>query len=97
MSWQQGMVSGVFISFFMALLVPLSQYVCFEFITPHFFENMIQFAIEKKMMSADAAANYFCLKSYIVQGVFSTLSFGVCLSGIVAYFLQTKSLKKIGL
>jgi hypothetical protein len=93
MTWQQGMVSGIFVSFFVAMFVPLSQFVCFEFVTPHFFENMIKLMTENKTMKAVDAANYFCLKSYIVQGIFSTLSFGVCVSGIVAYFLQTKSLK----
>lgn len=90
MSWQQGMVTGVYLSFFIALLSILVQIVCFEFITPHFFENMIKYMLVTDGMTLQEARDYFNLTSYVKQGVFGSLSMGVVTSSIVAYFMQTK-------
>ncbi|MBC8644388.1 hypothetical protein H9W95_10765 [Flavobacterium lindanitolerans] len=42
----------------------------------------------------EAAANYFNLRSYIIQSIFFTLSIGMVISAIVAYFVQTKKQTK---
>ena len=94
MTWQQGMVTGVYLSFFIALLSPVVQLLSYKFVSPEFFQNMIAYVVLHKKMTDVAAAAYFCLNSYIKQGVFSSLSIGVVLSAIVAYFLQSKPIKK---
>lgn len=94
MSWQQGMVTGVYLSFFIALFSLVVQFLSYKFVSPEFFQNMIKYVVSSKKMTGVAAAEYFSLNSYIKQGVFSSLSVGVVLSAIVAYFLQSKPIKK---
>ncbi len=94
MNWSQGFVTGIFISFIIALLNPIAQYISMTFVSPHFFENAINNAVTMKMMTLSAATDYFNLKSYIIQGALGGLSMGVVTAAIVAYFLQTKNLKK---
>lgn len=93
-TWQQGMVTGVYLSFFIALFSPIVQLLSYKFVSPEFFQNMIRYVVLDKKMTEVAAAAYFCLNSYIKQGVFSSLSIGVVISAIVAYFLQSHTIKK---
>ena len=89
-NFSQGFVSGCYFSLFICILSPMAQYICFELISPNYFTNAIQYVVASKVMTLENATNYFSLKSYIIQGAFSGLSFGIITSAIVAYFLQTK-------
>lgn len=93
MDWKQGAVTGVFMTIVIAILMPLCQIVIHKGMAPEFFPNMIQNTVDKggKLQNAQA---FFNLSSFIFQSIFSALSFGVVISAIVAYFLQTKTLKK---
>jgi len=93
MDWKQGSVTGIFMTIVIAILMPLCQIIIHKGIAPEFFPNMIANSVAKGTKLEDAKA-YFNLSSYIFQSVFSALSFGVVISAIVAYFLQTKTLKK---
>ena len=90
MDWKQGFISGIILTVFITILSPLTQYITSSFISPDFFKNMIQYTVEHKVMTEQAAAEYFNLKSYIVQGIFGALSMGVVTSAIVAYFIKSK-------
>lgn len=90
MSWPQGFVSGVIISFIITLLSPLLQYLTFTYITPDFFANSIQNAVENSGMPLEKAESYFNLKSYIIQATFGGLSMGIITSAVVALFVKTK-------
>ena len=89
-SWQQGMVSGVYLSFGIAILSVLVQIASFKIVSPIFFDNMIKHMVTTKTMTTEAATDYFNLMSYCKQSIFGSLSVGVVLSAIVAYFVQTK-------
>ena len=91
MSWKQGAVSGIYISLFVAVFGLLVNYVCLEFISPDYFENISEYLIATKAMTTQGAKEYFNLKSYLIEGVFGALSVGVVTSAIVAFFLQTKN------
>ncbi len=93
MSFQQGFVTGVYISFIIMILSPIVQYISMTFISPNYFENVISFVIKNKSMTAIQAHQYFNLKSYIFQSAFFALSVGIVTAAIVAYFLQSKSNK----
>lgn len=90
MDWKQGFITGCIISLIAALLSPLSQYIIYTFISPNFFQNAINFAVENKRMSLESAEAYFNLKSHIFQAVSDRLSIGIVTSAIVAYFMKTK-------
>ncbi|KQS53291.1 MULTISPECIES: DUF4199 domain-containing protein [Flavobacterium] len=89
MDWKQGCATGLYMTIVIALLMPLAQASFHELIAPEFFENMINASKDK-----EAAANYFNLRSYIIQSIFFTLSIGMVISAIVAYFVQTKKQTK---
>jgi len=88
--WKQGFVSGIILSFFIALLSPLVQYVSFEYISPKYFENFIGHAVANKSLTLDQAKAYYSINSYILQGVSNALSMGVITSAIVALVIRTK-------
>ncbi len=90
MTWKQGVVSGIYISFFVALFGLLINYICLEYISPQYFQNISDYLISTKAMTVQGAKEYFNLKSYLIEGVFGALSVGVVLSALVAFFLQTK-------
>ena len=92
-NWTQGFISGCYMSLFICILSPIAQYICFEFVSPNFFKNAIAYLVESKIMTLENATNYFSMKSYLIQGAFSGISFGILISAIMAYFLQTKSKK----
>lgn len=89
MSWKQGCTTGIFLTIVMAILTPFCQIIFHKAIAPEFFPNMIEFSVSKGNSRA-TAENYFNLSSYMIQSIFSTLSFGVVISAVVALFLQTK-------
>lgn len=89
-SWSQGFISGIVVSVIVALLSPLAQYITSEFITPAYFENVINYAVETGNMTRENAEAYFNLKSYILQSFFMALVMGVVTSAIVAWFVKKK-------
>jgi hypothetical protein len=90
MTWFQGVASGMVISVFVAILSPLSQYITHEFITPDYFKNAINYAVENGKMSQNNAETYFSFKSYLIQAAFGALGRGTVTSAIVALFLKKK-------
>lgn len=91
MTWQQGFVSGILITVMIALLSPLTQYICYTYISPNFFKNYINFVIENKSMNTESAELYFNLKNFILSGISMSLSMGVITSAVVSLFLKTKN------
>lgn len=94
MTWREGFISGIFVTIVVALLSPLSQYITVEFISPSFFENMIEYSVENNRMKRSDAESLFNQKSYIIQAVSGALIMGVVTSAIVAWFVKTKKEKQ---
>ncbi len=94
MTWKEGFISGIILSFVISIISPLIQIITTSIISPEFFNNAIRYSVEKKYMSQTAAETYFSLKSYIIQGFFGALSMGTITGAIVALVLQTKKTKK---
>ncbi|UZD20980.1 DUF4199 domain-containing protein [Algoriphagus halophytocola] len=90
MSYKQGFVSGLIITLIVALLSPVSQYITTTFITPGYFPNVIDYAVESGQMSQADAEAYFNLKSYVIQSVIGALVMGLVTSAIVAIFVKSK-------
>lgn len=90
MSWKEGFTSGIVITIVITLLSPLSQWITHEFISPEFFDNIIEYSYQTTPMSREEAENYFSLRSYIIQAVFGALTMGVVTAAIVAWFVKTK-------
>lgn len=90
MTFRQGFISGVILSIFIAILSPIGQIITFTYISPNFFENFINYSVANKIQTQAQAEAYFNLNSYLLQGVFGSLSMGVVTAAIVAYFLKSK-------
>lgn len=94
MTWTQGFVSGVVLSFFIAILIPFAQIVIYMSVTPHFFENIIEYKTKSPLLKIHAtlkdAQSYFNLKSYMIQSVFSALSMGTVTGAIASLILRNK-------
>lgn len=90
MNWKQGFISGIVLSVFIALISPLTQYIISTYITPEYFKNIIDFAVENGKMSRENAEGYFNLKSYMLQSAFGALAMGVVTSAAVAFFVKSK-------
>lgn len=88
--WKQGFVSGIILSFFIALFSPIVQYVSFVHISPKYFEYFTQYAVKNKALTLEQAKAYYSINSYILQGVSNALSMGVITSAIVALIIRTK-------
>ena len=94
MTWSQGFISGVVLSFFIAILMPIAQLVIYKSITPHFFETIIEYKTKSPLLTrhitTEDALAYFNLKSFMIQSVFSALSMGTISGAIAAFFLRAK-------
>ncbi len=90
MSWKEGFTSGIIMTIVITLLSPLSQWITYEFISPEFFDNIIEHSYQTTPMSREEAESYFSLRSYIVQAVFGALTMGVVTAAIVAWFVKSE-------
>jgi hypothetical protein len=94
MTWTQGFASGVVLSFFITILMPVAQLVIYKSITPHFFDTIIEYKTKSPLLTRHItikdAQSYFNLKSYIIQSIFNSLSLGITTGAIVSLFLRAK-------
>lgn len=90
MSYKNGFLSGVIISVIVAVLSPFTQYITVEYITPDFFNNMIEYSVSSGALNQEEAEAWFNLKSYMIQSVIGALVMGVITSAIVAIFTKSK-------
>ena len=91
MTYKQGLISGIVLSIFIALLSPLSQWITTYVITPAYFPNVIKRSVEigyfKSTAEAEANFNY---KNYALTGVMGALIMGITTTAIAMIFLRTK-------
>ena len=90
MTWIQGFISGLIITLGVTILTPLTQYLTVEVITPHYFDNMIRYAVESGLQTQEEAESYFNLQSYMIQSIIATPVMGLATSAIVAIFTRKK-------
>ena len=90
MDWKQGFISGMLLSTVIAILSPMVQSITYTYITPHYFEKIIEYRVAHKFQTQSQAEMYFNLKSFTIQAIFGAFSFGVLTSSIVAFALKTK-------
>ncbi|WP_347372894.1 DUF4199 domain-containing protein [Aequorivita sp. Q41] len=90
MTWLQGFISGLILSVFISLLSPLAQFITHNYITPEYFNNVIEYSVTNELMSRTKANNYFNINNYIWQSAFGALGFGIATAAIVAIFVRKK-------
>jgi len=90
MTWAQGFISGTIMSVIAALINPIALSISYEVISPEFLHNISRYYIEHHHFTAEKAAQYFSLRSYIIQNTSAGISFGVLISAIVALSVKSK-------
>jgi uncharacterized membrane protein len=90
MTWIQGFISGLIITLGVTILTPLTQYLTVEVITPHYFENMIRYAVENGLQTKEEAESYFNLQSFMIQSILTAPILGLATSAIIAIFTRKK-------
>jgi hypothetical protein len=91
-SWAQGFISGTVMSVFAAIINPVALSLAFQVISPDYFHNISAYYIAHHHFSPEKAAQYFSLKSYIIQNTSSGISSGVLFSALIALAVKTKPL-----
>lgn len=91
MGYKQGLVSGIILSAFIALLSPLTQWVISYVITPEYFPNVIKRSVEigYYKTTAEAEAN-FNFKNYAINSTIFAFVFGVITTAIAMIFIRTR-------
>jgi len=90
MTWKQGFMCGVGITIVVALLTPLTQWLAHTVVSPHFFANMVDYAVRSGNMTEAQALSYFSLQSYMIQSVIGAVVMGVLTAAVVALFVRTQ-------
>lgn len=91
MNYLQALISGLIMTAIVTVFSPLTQYLISTVISPHYFSNMIRYAIEHNLMPEQAARDYFSLNNYIRQALIGTPFMGFLTTAIVALFIRTRS------
>lgn len=91
MSYKQGLISGMILSVFIAVLSPLTQWITSYMITPDYFPNVIKRSVELGYYNsiAEAEENFNYL-NYALQGAIGALVMGIITTAIAMLFIQTK-------
>ena len=88
MNWKQGFFTGLIITLIVTVLSPLGQLIIHTIISPEYFPNVIEYAVEQDKMSRSEAESQFNLSSYIFQATFGALVMGIVTSAIVALIVK---------
>lgn len=88
MTYKQGFISGLIITLIVTVLSPVTQVITSTIITPDYFANVIEYAVEQGELTREAAESYFNLKSYIIQGLIGAPVMGILTTAIVAFFVK---------
>ncbi len=91
MTYGQGFKSGILITLFVALLSPLSQFITSTYISPDYFNNVINYSVSSGAMTQEAAEAQFNLNTYLINAVVGALIMGLLTSAIVAIFTIRKT------
>ncbi|WP_445716921.1 DUF4199 domain-containing protein [Flavobacterium sp.] len=91
MSYKQGLISGIILSFIIALISPFTQWIISYIISPEYFPNVIKHSLEigyfKTIEEAKANFNY---KNFAIQSSIGALVMGIITTAIAMIFIRTK-------
>lgn len=89
-SYKQAFVSGAILTMFVTILGPIYP-VFTNLISPDLFDKSIQFMVNSNQMTEADAVKQFTLSSFIVQGIFGSVIFGLIYTAIISVFLKSKT------
>jgi hypothetical protein len=91
MNYVQGLISGIFLSAFISLLSPLTQWITSYVITPEYFPNVIERSVELGYFETrEAAEANFNYRNYAINSTVFAFVFGVITTAVAMIFIRTK-------
>lgn len=91
MTYMQGLITGIVLSAFIALLSPLTQWITSYVISPEYFPNVIRRSVELGYYATTAEAQAkFNFQNYVIQGALGALIMGIITTAVAMIFLRTK-------
>ncbi len=94
MTWKEGFTSGIVLTIIITILSPLSQYITYEYISPEYFNNIVEHSVQSGSMGREDAEEFFSLRSYLIQATFGALVMGIVTSAVVAWFVRSPKVSK---
>lgn len=91
MTYKKGFLSGLIITFIVAMFSPITQYITNTLITSEYFSNVINYAVSSLIMTQADAKAYYNMKSYMVQSVIGAAFMGVITSAVMVLFSQSRT------
>ncbi len=91
MPFKRAFTTGLIIAVLVAALSIPSQLVFHYIINPDFFEDMIQYAVAYGHNTPAQAAQYYNLRTSLIESVLGSLVLGTLIAAIMAYFMRTKN------
>jgi hypothetical protein len=88
MSWKQAFIIGLILTIFVVVLSLITQYTTCNYKTPKYFETIKKYSVMNKLITIEAANDYFNFNSYLLQSFFDPLLNGVLVLAIAAFFLK---------
>ena len=88
MTYKQGFMTGLVVTAVVMLLSPVGQVIVAYALSPSYFSNAADYAVESGKLTEESAREYFNLTSYIVQSLIGALIMGLVTSAIVAIFTR---------
>lgn len=88
MTYKQGFMSGLVITIIVTILTPLTQYITSTIISPDYFANVIEYAVDNDIMTREAAEAEFNLNNYLIMATVGSFIMGTITSLIVAIFTR---------
>ncbi len=90
MTFRQGFVSGMVLSFIIGVFNPFVQFVIYKSVTPDFFDTIIAYKVKNHYMTLENAKIYFNLKTYMIESTFTSLSKGFITGAVISLILGNK-------
>ncbi len=88
MTYKQGVIFGLIMTGIITALVPLSQLVISNVISPDYFKNAIEYSVSSGQATQEEADSFFNIKSYIIQGMIGAPIMAILTTLIVAIFVK---------
>lgn len=89
LSFKQAFLAGLLMTVVAAVLVPPSQWLTFNFITPHYLENALNYSVAHGQPLAEAQA-FFNRSNYLRVGIIGALGMGLITTLILAFIMRTQ-------
>ena len=89
-TFRQAFKSGMLLTLFIVLLSPVNQLITMGLIAPEYFENMQEFAVSARQMSAEEAGARLNIKAFIVQSIIGGLVTGAVFSALISLLIRSR-------